>query len=82
LTNARRHAQEAAVEVEVAYTPDQLRLRIRDDGPGPTDANPSGHGLHGMHERAAMAGGTLAAGPAEGGGLLVEASLPISESEA
>jgi signal transduction histidine kinase len=35
-----------------------------------------------MHERAAMAGGTLAAGPAEGGGFLVEASLPISESEA
>jgi signal transduction histidine kinase len=80
LTYARQHASGAAVEMEVAYTGDLLRLRIRDDGPGSTDANPSGHGLHGMRERAAMAGGTLAAGPAEGGGFLVEATLPVSES--
>jgi signal transduction histidine kinase len=80
LTNARQHASGAAVEVEVAYTGDLLRLRIRDDGPGSTDANPSGHGLHGMRERAAMAGGTLTAGPAESGGFLVEATLPVSES--
>ena len=55
-----------------------LRLRIRDDGPGSTDANPSGHGLHGMRERAMMVGGTLTAGPAGGGGFLVEATLPIA----
>ncbi|HKA68077.1 MAG TPA: sensor histidine kinase [Actinomycetes bacterium] len=82
LTNARRHAPGAAVEVEVAYTADQLLLRIRDDGPGSTDANPSGHGLHGMRERAAIAGGSLTAGPAETGGFLVEATLPVSESAA
>ena len=64
----------------MAYTGDVLRLRIRDEGPGSTDANPSGHGLHGMRERAAMAGGRLTAGPAEGGGFLVEATLPVSES--
>ncbi len=81
LTNARQHTPGAAVEVEVAYTGDLLRLRIRDDGPGSADANPGGHGLHGMRERAAMAGGTLTAGPAEGGGFLVEATLPVSESE-
>jgi signal transduction histidine kinase len=80
LTNARQHAVGAAVEVDVAYAGDLLRLRIRDDGPGSADANPSGHGLHGMRERAAMAGGTLTAGPVEGGGFLVEATLPISES--
>ena len=79
LTNARQHAPGAAVEVEVAYTDDMLRLRIRDDGPGSTQANPSGHGLHGMRERAALAGGTLTAGPAEAGGFLVEATLPVSE---
>jgi signal transduction histidine kinase len=33
-----------------------------------------------MRERAAMAGGTLTAGPAEDGGFLVEAALPVSES--
>src|SRR4029453_3864481 len=70
LTNARQHAPGAAVEVEVAYTDDMLRLRIRDDGPGSTQANPSGHGLHGMRERAALAGGTLPARPADAGGFV------------
>ena len=82
LTNARQHAPGAAVEVEVAYTDDRLRLLIRDDGPGSTDTNPSGHGLHGMHERAALVGGTLTAGPADAGGFLVEATLPVSEPAA
>ncbi|MCI0689355.1 MAG: sensor histidine kinase [Sporichthyaceae bacterium] len=78
LSNARQHAPNAAVDVELEYTADTLLLRIRDDGPGPADANPSGHGLHGMRERAAMVGGTVSAGPAEGGGFLVDAALPLN----
>ncbi|HTU72814.1 MAG TPA: sensor histidine kinase [Trebonia sp.] len=35
LTNARRHAPGAAVDVELEYEQDVLRLRIRDNGPGP-----------------------------------------------
>ena len=35
LTNARRHAPGAAVDVELHYADDALRLRIRDNGPGP-----------------------------------------------
>ena len=65
LTNARRHAPGAAVDVELRYAADALRLRIRDNGPGPP-ANPAGHGLAGMRERAAAVGGTLRAGPAAG----------------
>ncbi|GIH59706.1 sensor histidine kinase [Microbispora siamensis] len=34
LTNARRHAPGAAVDVELRYTRDALRLRVRDNGPG------------------------------------------------
>ena len=34
LTNVRRHAPGAAVDVELRYTPDTLRLRVRDNGPG------------------------------------------------
>jgi signal transduction histidine kinase len=36
LTNARRHAPGAAVDVELRYGDDALRLRIRDNGPGPS----------------------------------------------
>jgi len=34
LTNARRHATGAAVDVELRYGTDTLRLRVRDSGPG------------------------------------------------
>ncbi len=77
LTNARRHAPGAAVDVELHYTDDALRLRIRDNGPGPPSAAPAGgHGLPGMRERAAAVGGQLRTGTAVGGGFLVEATLP------
>jgi signal transduction histidine kinase len=77
LTNARRHAPGAAVDVEVRYGDGELRLVIRDNGPGsqPT-ASAGGHGLHGMRERAAAVGGELRAGAATVGGFLVEARLP------
>ncbi|MFI0351996.1 sensor histidine kinase [Actinomadura sp. 9N407] len=76
LTNARRHAPGAAVDVELDYSPGSLRLRIRDNGPGPVDSAAAGHGLPGMRERAAAVGGELRTGPAPGGGFLVEAALP------
>ncbi len=80
LTNARRHAAGAAVDVELRYTDDALRLRIRDDGPGPepTTTPAGGHGMPGMRERAAAVGGRLRTGPARGGGFLVEVTLPQS----
>ena len=81
LTNARRHAPGAAVDVELRYERDMLRVRIRDNGPGPGDgvgaaAGAGGHGLLGMRERAATVGGSLRTGEAPGGGFLVEAELP------
>jgi signal transduction histidine kinase len=38
LTNARRHAPGAAVDVELRYDDRALRLRIRDNGPGPAQS--------------------------------------------
>ncbi len=85
LTNARRHAPGAAVDVELRFTDDALRLRIRDNGPGPPPGGSAvpvaaeatgGHGLPGMCERAAAAGGELRTGAAPGGGFLIEATLP------
>ena len=77
LTNARRHAPGAAVDVELHYADDGLRLCIRDNGPGPPATLPAGgHGLRGMRERAVAAGGELHVGAASGGGFLVAVRLP------
>ncbi len=78
LTNARRHAPRAAIDVELHYTDDALHLRVRDNGPGPPTAAAvvAGHGLLGMHERATAVGGQLHTGPAAGGGFLLTALLP------
>ena len=53
LTNARRHAPGAAVDVELRYHRDgSLLVRIRDNGPGPTHNHAGdGHGLRGMRAR-------------------------------
>jgi signal transduction histidine kinase len=89
LTNARRHAEGAAVDVELHYTADALWLRVRDNGPGPPPASssstatpPGGHGLLGMRERAAAVGGKLRTGAASGGGFVVEAMLPTAAEAA
>jgi signal transduction histidine kinase len=86
LTNARRHAPGAAVDVELRYDDNALHLRIRDNGPGPArspaadgqapaEAPGGGHGLLGMRERALAVGGSLRTGAAAGGGFFVAADL-------
>jgi signal transduction histidine kinase len=76
LTNTRRHAPGAAVDVELRYGGEDLVLRVYDNGPGPPAGTDSGHGLAGMRERAAMVGGRLTAGPGPAAGFLIEAVLP------
>ena len=76
LTNARRHAPGADVDVEVTYGTDALKLRVRDYGPGPAEELLAGHGLVGMRDRATIAGGTFACGAADGGGFAVDVELP------
>jgi signal transduction histidine kinase len=83
LTNARRHAAGADVDVEVSYRDDAVRLRVRDYGTGPADGEiVAGHGLIGMRDRATIAGGTFACGTAEGGGFEVVVTLPLAEAGA
>lgn len=80
LTNARRHATGADVDIEISYRPDALQLRVRDHGPV-LDAEPvAGHGLMGMRERATLAGGTFSSARAEGGGFEVGVTLPTTET--
>jgi signal transduction histidine kinase len=79
LTNTLKHAGSAHSEVTLRYFGDHLDLVVVDDGRGPTEGVRSngGHGLVGMQERVAMLGGSLRAGPRDGGGFLVSATLPL-----
>ncbi|MGW5241014.1 sensor histidine kinase [Monashia sp. NPDC004114] len=94
LTNAARHAPGAVTDVSLTYLPDRTDvqvdtvaqspdLRVRD--PGPFDlAAPAGHGggngLAGMRERVERLGGTMDAGPVDGGWRVVLA-VPNSEED-
>ncbi|SDS85576.1 Signal transduction histidine kinase [Jiangella sp. DSM 45060] len=80
LANAVRHAPGSEVTVRVSYAARSVELRISNTAPAVAAAHPateaSGHGLPGMRERAAVVGGTLAAGPTADGGFAVTAVLP------
>ena len=86
LTNTRRHAPGAHARVDVSYAPDQLTVRIADDGPATRATPPElpgsrvGHGLAGMRERVSMLGGRLRTGPRPSGGFEVTATLPLPVS--
>jgi signal transduction histidine kinase len=77
LSNARRHAPGADVEITLGFGAERLRIRVRDHGPGPAGEPDAGHGLQGMRERVTMVGGSLHTGEAVGGGFVVEADLPV-----
>lgn len=81
LTNVVKHAGATRVEVRIAYG-DPIRLDVIDDGPtGPRPApSPSGHGLVGMRERAALFGGTVDTRPS-GTGFAVRVLLPLPEAQ-
>ena len=77
LTNVRRHARATHCRVTVTVASGALTLAVVDDGAGPGNASPSGHGLLGIRERVAMYGGSLSAGPEPAGGFAVRATLPL-----
>ena len=84
LTNVIKHAARAPTRVTVDYGADALELTIRDSvdpNAAPRPRTAAGHGLIGMRERAALFGGTLSAGPCDGQGFEVRASLPYGTSE-
>ncbi|KOX22466.1 MULTISPECIES: sensor histidine kinase [unclassified Streptomyces] len=79
LTNARKHAPGTPVTVTVRGRPGEgLTVDVHNPAPaGPVPHVPgSGQGLIGLTERAALAGGRLAHGPAPDGGFALHAWLP------
>jgi signal transduction histidine kinase len=77
LTNALKHSGASRADVTVRYGPADVRLRVRDDGPGAAPGDGHGHGLVGIHERVKIYGGEMAAGPAPDGGFVLDARLPL-----
>ena len=86
LANVRRHAPAAGgVEVAVAPVPDAagraIAVTVANDGVGATvrDDRDAGFGLIGLRERVEALGGTVSAGPADGGRWRLRAILPCGD---
>jgi signal transduction histidine kinase len=80
LTNALKHARATQADVTLRYAPDELRIEVRDDGPGGARTDGQGHGLVGVRERVKIYGGEMTAGRATDGGFVLSARLPIGEA--
>ncbi|MFF4307654.1 sensor histidine kinase [Streptomyces sp. NPDC001601] len=64
LTNVRKHAHGAKVQVRLDYSEHEVALNVRDSGgrPGELSGAGGGYGLLGMRERAELLGGSLETG--------------------
>ena len=84
LVNALHHSGAKRIEVEIAYDPSHLRLRIRDDGSGidpkiiEAGGKPGHWGMRGMRERAAKIGAHLETWSRPGAGTESELRIPGS----
>jgi signal transduction histidine kinase len=75
LTNARKHGAGRA-DLVIRHAPTVVTIDVANSlRPDSTDGG-VGHGLVGMRERVAAAGGTLEAGPRADGTFVVHATLP------
>ena len=77
LTNVLKHAgPDARARVCVEYGPQDVTVEVSNTGQVPTpEPSVVGHGLIGIRERVGMVGGSVDAGPADGG-FVVRARLP------
>jgi signal transduction histidine kinase len=79
LTNVVRHAAATTATVVVTYGDETVTVVVEDDGRGSAAGSVgSGSGIVGMRERAHSVGGSVEAGPREGGGFRVRARLPYA----
>ena len=76
LTNVLKHAgPQACARVELVYGTDGLEVAVTNSGTTTTRGVGTGHGLIGIRERVSVAGGSVEAGPTDGG-YVVHARLP------
>lgn len=79
LTNATKHAPGAEISIRLAYRSTDVLVTVTNGAVTPAEPASGlasgGHGLAGLRERVRLTGGTLEAGPHEGG-FRVAATLP------
>jgi two-component system sensor histidine kinase DesK len=77
VTNVIKHSGARRCDIDIRRSEDLITVEITDDGDGSGSNLPSGgHGLAGLRERVAVAGGTLAAGPLPDGGFRLAVAVP------
>ncbi|MFK0402311.1 sensor histidine kinase [Microbacterium sp. NPDC090225] len=76
VTNAIRHADAKTLRVSATVRAEAVEVLVRDDGIGAPEGAEEGHGLTGMRERVALAGGELSV-ESTSTGFTVSARLPI-----
>ena len=81
LTNVLRHSTAKHARVRIGQDEGALLVEVLDNGQAVTGTGGGGHGLLGMHERAAALGGSCEAGRAPGGGWRVRARIPIDQEQ-
>jgi signal transduction histidine kinase len=89
INNVVRHANAGRVDIQLDYTPNNIYLRVEDNGRGfNTDivlkkkpGKPTAWGLLGMVERASLVGGTCNIFSHPGKGTLIEVNVPIIGEE-
>ena len=81
LHNTVKHARASNVEIRMECTPDQITLKVSDDGVGfETRGDFPGHlGLRSMRERASRLGGTLEMDSGPGKGTRIRARVPVRQ---
>lgn len=79
LTNVRKHAPGSTALVDISHNGTELNVKVTNTRATRTTlALPSArHGLVGLHERAALLGGTLSTGATEDGGFQLQLQLPL-----
>jgi signal transduction histidine kinase len=75
LTNVVKHAHAERAEITASVRNGTFHLEVRDDGIG--GADPKGHGLVGLRDRATALGGRLEVASPDDGGTVVTATLPL-----
>ncbi|WP_213454573.1 sensor histidine kinase [Rhizomonospora bruguierae] len=77
LTNVLRHAGATTAQVRVGYREGAVDIEVLDTGAGAAGFA-AGHGISGMRERVTAVGGEFTAGPRDGRGFRVRATLPVA----